>query len=99
MIFRFGLAIKPNKKFFSGGALRIMKILLSVIHFILCLMVIVIVLLQRRKQGGFSGAFGGGGTQADLSGQWQRFTGLIKITVVLFVLFMLIAVFLTFIMV
>jgi len=49
----------------------------------------VVVLLQRRKQGGFTGMFGGGGTQMDSSGQWQRFTGLSKLTVVLFVLFML----------
>ena len=73
-----------------------MKTFLSVIHFILCIMVMVVVLLQRRKQGGFSGLFGGG-TQMD-SGQWQRFTGLTKITIVLFVFFMLTSIFLTFIM-
>jgi preprotein translocase subunit SecG len=56
----------------------------------------VVVLLQRRKQGGFGGAFGGG-TQADY-GQWQRFTGLTKLTVVLFALFMLTSIFLGFIM-
>ena len=72
-----------------------MKTFLSVIHLVLCLMVMVVVLLQRRKQGGFGGAFGGG-TQADY-GQWQRFTGLTKLTIVLFALFMLTAVFLTFI--
>jgi len=60
-------------------------------------MVMIVVLLQRRKQGGFSGMFGGGGTQMD-SGQWQRFTGLSKLTVVLFVLFMLTSVILSFIM-
>ncbi|MCL2009425.1 MAG: preprotein translocase subunit SecG [Synergistaceae bacterium] len=73
-----------------------MKTFLSLIHFVLCIMVMVIVLLQRRKQGGFGGAFGGG-TQAD-SGQWQRFTGLTKLTIVLFALFMLTSVFLTFIL-
>ena len=41
----------------------------------------VVVLLQQRKQGGFGGAFGGG-TQAD-TGQWQRFTGLTKLTVIM----------------
>jgi len=61
-------------------------------------MVMVVVLLQRRKQGGFGGAFGGAGTQADY-GQWQRFTGLTKLTIVLFALFMLTAVFLTLVMV
>ena len=73
-----------------------MKIFMSVFHFILCVMVMVVVLLQKRKQGGFTGMFGGG-TQAD-SGQWQRFTGLTKLTIVLFILFMLTSVFLTFIM-
>ena len=37
------------------------------------------VLAQQRKQGGFTGVFGGG-TQAD-TGQWQRFTGLTKLTI------------------
>jgi len=72
-----------------------MKTFLSVIHIILCILVMVVVLLQRRKQGGFGGAFGGG-TQADY-GQWQRFTGLSKLTVVLFALFMLTAIVLTFV--
>ena len=75
-----------------------MKTFVSVIHFIICIMVMVVVLLQRRKQGGFGGAFGGAGTQADY-GQWQRFTGLTKLTIVLFALFMLTAVFLTLVMV
>ena len=71
-----------------------MKIFLSVIHFVLCIMVMAVVLLQHRKEGGFGGAFGGG-TQADF-GQWQRFTGLTKLTIVLFALFMLTSVFLAF---
>ena len=73
-----------------------MKTFLSVIHLLLCVMVMVVVLLQRRKQGGFGGMFGGG-TQAEY-GQWQRFTGLTKLTVILFVFFMLTSIFLTFIM-
>ena len=73
-----------------------MKTFLSVIHFILCIMVMAVVLLQHRKQGGFGGVFGGG-TQAD-TGQWQRFTGLTKLTIVLFALFMLTSIFLTFVM-
>ena len=72
-----------------------MRIFLSVIHFALCIMVMVVVLLQRRKQGGFGGVFGGG-TQADY-GQWQRFTGLTKLTIVLFALLMLTSIFLTFV--
>ena len=73
-----------------------MKTFLSVIHLVVCVMVIVVVLLQHRKQGGFGGAFGGG-TQAD-SGQWQRFTGLTKLTIVLFALYMLASIFLSFFM-
>ena len=73
-----------------------MKTFLSVIHFILCIMVMVVVLLQQRKQGGFGGVFGGG-TQADY-GQWQRFTGLTKLTIILFALFMLTAILLAFVM-
>lgn len=69
-----------------------MKIFLSIIHIVLSISLIVVVLLQHRKQGGFGGAFGGG-TQAD-AGQWQRFTGLTKLTVVLATLFMLTSLFL-----
>ena len=64
-----------------------MKIFLSLVHVVLSVMLVVIVLLQRRKQGGFGGVFGGG-TQAE-TGQWQRFTGLTKLTVVMASLFML----------
>jgi preprotein translocase subunit SecG len=69
-----------------------MKIFLSLIHVVLSVLLMVIVLLQHRKQGGFGGAFGGG-TQADVS-QWQRFTGLTKLTVVLAGLFMVTSTFL-----
>ncbi|MDR1977980.1 MAG: preprotein translocase subunit SecG [Synergistaceae bacterium] len=64
-----------------------MKTFLSLIHIVLSVMLMVIVLLQHRKQGGFGGVFGGG-TQAD-AGQWQRFTSLTKLTIVLAGLFML----------
>lgn len=65
-----------------------MKTFLGVIHILLCIALAGVVLLQQRKQGGFSGIFGGG-TQADAGGgQWQRFTGLSKITVVLTGIFM-----------
>ena len=72
-----------------------MRTFLYVVHFVLCIVVMVVVLLQRRKQGGFGGVFGGG-TQAE-SGQWQRFTGLTKLTIVLFALFMLTSIFLAFV--
>ena len=64
-----------------------MRVLLSIIHIIVSVALIAIVLLQQRKQGGFSGVFGGG-TQAD-TGQWQRFTGATKITIVLAGIFMI----------
>jgi preprotein translocase subunit SecG len=64
-----------------------MRIFLSLVHIALSLALMAVVLLQHRKQGGFGGAFGGG-TQAD-TGQWQRFTGLTKLTVVLAGFFML----------
>lgn len=66
-----------------------MRTFLSIIHILLSVVLMVVVLLQHRKQGGFGGVFGGG-TQAD-TGQWQRFTGLTKLTVVLAGLFMLTA--------
>ena len=71
-----------------------MRILLSIIHIVVAIVMIAIVLLQQRKQGGFSGVFGGG-TQAD-SGQWQRFTGATKITIVLAAIFMITSFFLVF---
>lgn len=63
-----------------------MRILLSAVHIVVAVLMMVVVLAQQRKQGGFSGAFGAG-TQAD-TGQWQRFSGLTKITVVLAGIFM-----------
>ena len=69
-----------------------MRTFLSIIHIALSVVLMVVVLLQHRKQGGFGGVFGGG-TQAD-TGQWQRFTGLTKLTVVLAGLFMMTALFL-----
>ena len=64
-----------------------LRTFLSVLHIALSVILMVAVLLQPRKQGGFGGAFGGG-TQADM-GQWQRFTGLTKLTVIVAGLFML----------
>ena len=64
-----------------------MKIALSIIHVILCVILIATVLMQPRKQGRFGGIFGGG-TQADFgASQWQRFTTLSKVTVVVCGLF------------
>ncbi|MDO4786611.1 MAG: preprotein translocase subunit SecG [Fretibacterium sp.] len=64
-----------------------MRTLLSLVHIVIAVLLMIVVLAQHRKQGGFSGVFGGG-TQAD-TGQWQRFTGLTKVTVVLASVFML----------
>ncbi|MBQ9390008.1 MAG: preprotein translocase subunit SecG [Synergistaceae bacterium] len=72
-----------------------MKAILAVIHIVVSVMMIFAVLIQQRKQGGFSGVFGGG-TQAD-TGQWQRFTGLTKTTIILAVIFMVTSFFIVFI--
>jgi preprotein translocase subunit SecG len=65
---------------------------LSVLFIILCVGLIVIVLLQNRKSGGFSGSFGGGGTQMDMSGgSWQRMNSMTKITVGLVAAFMVLS--------
>jgi preprotein translocase subunit SecG len=64
---------------------------LSIVQIVLSLVLIAVVLMHQRKQSGFSGVFGGG-TQADVGGQWQRFNTLTKITVVLAILFMFLSV-------
>ena len=66
-----------------------MKTFFSIVQIIVSIALIAVVLMHQRKQGGFSGIFGSG-TQAD-TGQWQRFTALSKVTVVLAVLFMFLA--------
>lgn len=71
-----------------------MRAILAVIHIVVSVMLIFAVLIQHRKQGGFSGVFGGG-TQAD-AGQWQRFTGLTKLTIILAVVFMVTSFFIVF---
>ena len=69
-----------------------MKNFVTVLFAILCVALIVVILMQQRKSGGFSGSFGGGGTQMDLSGgAWQRMTMMTKITVGLTALFMVLA--------
>ena len=64
-----------------------LKTFLALLHIVLSVVLTAVVLLQHRKQSGFGGAFGGG-TQAD-TGQWQRFSGLSKLTVIVAALFML----------
>jgi len=69
-----------------------MKILVTVLFAVLCVALIAVILMQQRKSGGFTGSFGGGGTQMDLSGgSWQRMTTMTKITVGLTALFMVLA--------
>jgi preprotein translocase subunit SecG len=67
------------------------KIFLSIIFLILCIGLMGVVLLQHRKSGGFSGNFGGGGTQMDTSGSWQRMTSMTKVTVIMSICFMVIS--------
>ncbi|MDR1482481.1 MAG: preprotein translocase subunit SecG [Synergistaceae bacterium] len=66
-----------------------MKIIISILFVILCVGLMAVILLQHRKSGGFSGSFGGGGTQMDTSGSWQRMTSMTKITVVMTTIFMI----------
>jgi preprotein translocase subunit SecG len=69
-----------------------MKILLSAAFLVLCAALMGVILMQHRKSGGFTGSFGGGGTQMDMSGgSWQRMTAMTKITVVLTGVFMVLA--------
>ncbi|MDO4987823.1 MAG: preprotein translocase subunit SecG [Synergistes sp.] len=70
-----------------------MRIFFGVIHILICVALIAVVMMQHRKAGGFSGAFGGGGTQADMSaGTWQRMSGLTKITTGLIIAFMVVSI-------
>ncbi len=75
-----------------------MKVLLSVLHVLIGICLMAAVLLQQRKTGGFSGIFGGG-TQADAGGgQWQRFTALSKLSVLLMAVFMFTSLLLVFVL-
>lgn len=69
-----------------------MTIVLQIAFIALCIALMAVIMLQHRKSGGFTGSFGGGGTQMDMSnGSWQRMTSMTKITVVLTAIFMIIA--------
>lgn len=69
-----------------------MRIFIGILHILVCLALIAAVLFQQRKSGGFTGAFGGGGTQMDNSGTWQRMTSLTKVTSLLVAAFMVLSV-------
>ena len=69
-----------------------MKILLGVLHILVCFALIGVIMMQHRKSGGFTGSFGGGGTQADMGGTWQRMSSLTKVTAGLMVAFMVLSI-------
>lgn len=69
-----------------------MKILLGVLHILVCFGLIGVIMMQHRKSGGFTGSFGGGGTQADSGGTWQRMSSLTKITAGLMLAFMILSI-------
>ena len=69
-----------------------MKILLGVLHLLVSFALIGVIMMQHRKSGGFTGSFGGGGTQADSGGTWQRMSALTKVTSGLMIAFMLLSV-------
>jgi preprotein translocase subunit SecG len=68
------------------------KFFISILFVVLCVGLMAVILLQHRKSGGFSGSFGGGGTQMDTSGSWQRMTSMTKITVIMTALFMIVSI-------
>ena len=68
-----------------------MVILFRIIHILVCIALISVVMMQHRKSGGFTGSFGGG-TQADMSGTWQRMSGLTKLTALLIAIFMILSI-------
>jgi preprotein translocase subunit SecG len=66
-----------------------MTIVVDVLFIILCVAIMAIIMSQHRKSGGFTGAFGGGGTQMDMTqGSWQRMTTMTKITVAVTAVFL-----------
>ncbi|GHV27765.1 hypothetical protein FACS1894167_03350 [Synergistales bacterium] len=69
-----------------------LRIFLSLLFLVLCVVLMGVVLMQHRKSGGFSGSFGGASTQMDMSGgSWQRMTTATKVTVALAGVFMLLS--------
>jgi len=69
------------------------KIFISIIFLLLCVGLMGVILVQHRKSGGFSGNFGGGGTQMDVSGgSWQRMSLLTKVTVAMAAGFMVLSI-------
>lgn len=69
-----------------------MKILFGILHILICVALVGVIMMQHRKSGGFTGSFGGGGTQADTGGTWQRMSSLTKITAGLMLAFMVLSV-------
>lgn len=68
-----------------------MRTVFTIIHIIVSVALVGSIMIQSRKSGGFTGAFGGGGTQMDNSGTWQRMSSMTKVTAGLLVAFMLLA--------
>lgn len=68
------------------------KILLGILHILVCVALVGVIMMQHRKSGGFTGSFGGGGTQADTGGTWQRMSSLTKITAGLMLAFMILSI-------
>ena len=69
-----------------------MKILLGILHILVCVALVAVIMMQHRKSGGFTGAGGGGGPRADTGGPWQRMSSLTKITAGLMLAFMILSI-------
>ncbi|MCK5116066.1 MAG: preprotein translocase subunit SecG [Candidatus Aegiribacteria sp.] len=62
--------------------------ILTIAHFVICVLLVAVVLLQKSKGDGLSGAFGGGGALTASFGNRGAATMLSKATSIFAVLFM-----------
>ncbi len=65
-----------------------MLTILTILHFIICVLLVAVVLLQKSKGDGLSGAFGGGGAMTASFGNRGAASMLSRATTILAVLFM-----------
>jgi len=85
-----GLASQPSVLYISvlWKGLKNMIAILTIVHFVICILLVAVVLLQKSKGDGLSGAFGGGGALTASFGNRGAATMLSKATSIFAVLFM-----------